>query len=174
LKETEEIRNRAEDTDMVKQPILVTFVILVGFSSARPQVDKPALVVETFTLASGVNWPYDMKQLQVQMATELKIKGGDQYNVLTEVPNGGEHTYTLQGEVLEWHAGNRAKRMAGMGSGREEAQIHYWLTEKDGKKVFEHTDTIRQASWGNAYANSVGELAQPFADKIAERLKTRR
>jgi hypothetical protein len=64
--------------------------------------------------------------------------------------------------------------VVGMGSGREEAQIHYWLMERDGKKVFEHTDTIRQAFWGNAYANSVGELAQPFADKIAERLKTRR
>ena len=160
---------------MVKQFLLVTFAILVGFSAARPQVDKPTLVVQTFTLASGVNWPYDMKQLQVQTVTELKLKAGDQYNVLTEVPNAEEHTYTLQGEVLEWRAGNRAKRMmVGMGSGREEAKIHYWLMEKDGKKVFEHTDTIRQAFWGNAYANSVGELAQPFADKIAERLKTRR
>src|SRR6516162_2110893 len=102
---------------MVKQLILVTLAALVSSSSAPPQVDKPSLVVQTFTLASGVNWPYDMKQLQVQTATELKIKAGDHYNVLTEVPNGGEHTYTLQGEVLEWHAGNRAKRMVvGMGS----------------------------------------------------------
>ena len=27
------------------------------------------------------------------------------------------------------------------------------------------------AFWGNAYAASVGQLAQPFADKIADRLK---
>jgi hypothetical protein len=57
-----------------------------------------------------------------------------------------------------------------MGSGRETAKIHYWLTDASGKKVFEHTDTIRAAFWGNGYADSVGQLAQPFADKIAERL----
>ncbi len=62
--------------------------------------------------------------------------------------------------------------LLGMGSGRETAKIHYWLTEvATGKKVFEHTDTIRQAFWGNAYTSSVGQLAQPFADKIALRLK---
>ncbi len=80
--------------------------------------------------------------------------------------------YVLDGEVLEWHAGNKAERtLIGYGSGRETAKIHYWMTDAaTGKKVFEHTDTIRQAFWGNAYANSV-ELAQPFADKIAVRLK---
>ena len=58
--------------------------------------------------------------------------------------------------------------LVGMGTGRETAVIHYWLTDKTGKKVFEHTDTIRAAFWGNAYAGSVGQLAQPFADKIAD------
>ncbi|MGH9756123.1 MAG: DUF4410 domain-containing protein [Candidatus Acidiferrales bacterium] len=79
------------------------------------------------------------------------------------------------GEVISWHSGNRSARMmVGMGSGRETVEIHYWLTDAAGKKVFEHTDTIRQAFWGNAYANSVGQLAQPFADKIAARLKERK
>jgi hypothetical protein len=58
-----------------------------------------------------------------------------------------------------------------MGSGREAAKIHYWLTDASGKRIFDHTDTIRTAFLGNAYASSVGQLAQPFADKIAERLK---
>src|SRR5712664_3027301 len=71
----------------------------------------------------------------------------------------------------EWHPGNRAKRwVVGMGSGRETAKIHYWLTDASGKKVFDHTDTNRAAFWGNGYADSVGQLAQPFADKIADRL----
>jgi hypothetical protein len=135
---------------------------------------KPSLVVGTFVLADGVNWPYDMKQMQLQTITELKVKDGQSFDVVTDAPQeSGSKVYLLDGEVLEWHAGNRATRlMVGMGSGRETAKIHYWLTDPvSGKKVFEHTDTIRQAFWANAYANSVGQLAQPFADKIADRLK---
>src|ERR1700728_442633 len=121
-----------------------------------------------------VNWPYAMTQMQLQTITELKVKDGQNFEVVTEAPQeSGSKVYLLDGEVLEWHAGNRATRlMVGMGSGRETAKIHYWLTDSvSGKKVFEHTDTIRQAFWANAYANSVGQLAQPFADKIADRIK---
>jgi hypothetical protein len=52
------------------------------------------------------------------------------------------------------------------------AQTVAELQRKDEKRfeVFEHTDTIRAAFWGNGYADSVGQLAQPFADKIADRL----
>jgi len=132
---------------------------------------KPALVVHVFTLAKDVVWPYDMNQMQLQTITELKIKDKDHFDVVNETPKDAAHFYVLDGEVLEWHAGNRATRMfVGMGAGRETAKIHYWLTDKDGKKVFEHTDTIRQAFWGNTYASSVNQLAQPFADKIAARL----
>jgi hypothetical protein len=156
---------------MFKRLTFVVFMVALGFPQAYAQ-EKPALVVHVFTLASGLNWPYDMKQLQAQTITELKVKDDTTFDVTTDAPATGASVYTLEGEVLQWHAGNRATRMlVGMGSGRETAKIHYWLTEKDGKKIFEHTDTIRQAFWGNAYANSVGQLAQPFADKIAERLK---
>jgi hypothetical protein len=137
----------------------------------KPAPDKPALVVNTFTTASGLSWPYDATQLQLQTIVELKRKDGQYFNVADKSDDKATATYTLSGEILEWHPGNRATRMfVGMGSGRETAKIHYWLTNQSGKKVFEHTDTIRQAFWGNAYANSVGQLAQPFADKIAKRL----
>ena len=77
----------------------------------------------------------------------------------------------MNGEVLQWHPGNRAERWAvGMGAGRESARIRFWLTDTSGKKVFEHEDTIRAEFWGNEYADSVGQLAHPFADKIATRL----
>jgi hypothetical protein len=56
-------------------------------------------------------------------------------------------------------------------AGRENAKIHYWLTDKDGKKVFEQTDTIRQLFMCNAHEKSSGTLATPFADKLSERLK---
>jgi hypothetical protein len=74
-------------------------------------------------------------------------------------------------EGLAWRPGNRAKRMlVGMGSGRESADIHYWLTDEAGKKIDEHKDTIRAEFWGNAYAGSVGELAHPFGNKVAKRI----
>lgn len=151
----------------------LTLVLTLASILQGAEQSKPTLVVETFVMANGVVWPYDMNQLKLETLGEL-IKKDDQYFfVLAEpVKDAKGAVYTLGGEVLEWHAGNRAERLlVGMGSGRETAKIHYWLTDISGKRVFDHTDTIHQAFSGNAYAGSVGQLAQPFADKIAERLK---
>ncbi|HXY16103.1 MAG TPA: DUF4410 domain-containing protein [Terriglobales bacterium] len=134
---------------------------------------KPTIIVDTFVLPAGVSWPYDMNQLKFETLAEL-IKKDDRYFYVVPEPlkDAKGVVYTLRGEVLEWHSGNRAKRLlVGMGSGRETAKIHYWLTDASGKRIFDHTDTIRQAFLGNTYAKSVGQLAQPFADKIAERLR---
>lgn len=150
--------------------MLLVPVLLVLPSIAFAQ-DKVAIVVHTFTATPGQPWPYDMKQMAAQTVAELQRKDGKRFDVALEAPASQAKTYTLDGEVAEWHPGNRAKRLVvGMGSGRETAKIHYWLTDASGKKVFEHTDTIRAAFWGNGYADSVGQLAQPFADKIADRL----
>ena len=149
---------------------LLVPVLLVLPSIAFAQ-DKVAIVVHAFTATPGQPWPYDMKQMAAQTVAELQRKDGKRFDVVLEAPASQAKTYTLDGEVAEWHPGNRAKRLVvGMGSGRETAKIHYWLTDASGKKVFEHTDTIRAAFWGNGYADSVGQLAQPFADKIADRL----
>jgi len=151
--------------------LLIGCLTVLGYSSAFAQ-EKPSLVVHAFTVAPKANWPYDMNQLLIQTITQLKIKDGAYFDITTQSSETAPRTYDLKGEVLEWHAGNKATRMfVGVGTGRETAKIHYWLTDKNGEKVFEHTDTIRQAFWGNAYAESVGQLAQPFADKIADRLK---
>ena len=75
---------------------------------------------------------------------------------------------------MEWHKGNTAERMliaGGSVAGRESAKIHYWLTDKDGKRIFEHADTIRQLFMRNLHEKNAGMLARPFADKLAERLK---
>ncbi|HKW75351.1 MAG TPA: DUF4410 domain-containing protein [Terriglobales bacterium] len=144
-------------------------------SQSKEKIGKPVLVVDAFTTTPGMPFPYDLKQLQLQTITELKVKRGADFDVTADSNSAGAKAaaiYKLNGEVLSWHSGNRATRvLVGMGSGRETAKIHYWLTDENGKKVFEHTDTIRAAFWGNAYAGSVGQLAQPFADKIADRLK---
>jgi hypothetical protein len=54
---------------------------------------------------------------------------------------------------------------------RENAKIHYLLTDKDGKKIYENTDTIRQGFMKNGHEKSVGTLATPFAEKLTERSK---
>ena len=133
--------------------------------------EKPAIVMHSFTMANDVIWPYDMQKLTTQTLAELQHKDGAKYEISAEPLAGRTHVYTLEGEILEWHPGNRAKRvLVGAGTGRETAKIRYWLTDEAGKKVFEHEDTIRAEYWGNAYADSVGQLAHPFADKIASRL----
>ena len=60
---------------------------------------------------------------------------------------------------------------AGSVAGRENAKIHFWLTNKDGKKVFETTDIVRSLWLLNKKVKSTGLLARPFREKIAERLK---
>jgi Domain of unknown function (DUF4410) len=148
---------------------------LVPFVQAQEnEKDKAAtvVVVREFSVAEKAAWPYDVKQLRAQTIAELTSKIGSQANVVAE-PRGTTPTrlYTLDGEIVSWRSGNAAKRiLVGMGSGRESADIHYWLTDAQGKKVFEHKDTIRAEFFGNAYAGSVGQLAHPFASKIAGRL----
>jgi len=158
---------------MFKQMTLVIFVVALGLVPVCAQ-EKPALVVHAFTVASGVKWPYDMNELQTQTITALKAKDGVQFDVVPDASPNQSRVYILDGEVLEWHKGNTAERLViAMGSvaGRENAKIHYWLTDKDGKKVFDQTDTIRQLFMRNGHEKSVGTLARPFAEKVAERLK---
>lgn len=133
---------------------------------------NPLIVLRVFTVHASVAWPYDMKQMQTQTVAELKAKVGKHYDVVTDVPEGSHaRVFTLDGEVTAWRPGNSAKRLiVGMGSGRESAEIRYWLTDDAGKKTMDRKDTIRAEFWGNAYQGSVGQLAHPFADKIAGHL----
>jgi hypothetical protein len=135
---------------------------------------KPVLLVQTFTVVREIPWPYDMKQLQMQTVAELKAKDAIRayFDIFADKPADATGlSYTLDGEVLSWKAGNRATRfVVGLGAGRETAEMRYWLTDDKGARVFEHKDTIRAEFLGNAYAGSVGQLAHPFASKIADRL----
>jgi hypothetical protein len=134
--------------------------------------ERPIIVLHPFTAGADVAWPYDMKLMQTQTIAEVKAKVGKQYEVTAETPASAHaRVYTLDGEILVWHPGNRAERLlVGGGTGRESADIHFWITDDAGKKVLEHKDTIKAEFWGNASAGSVGQLSHPFADKIAKRL----
>lgn len=134
---------------------------------------RPLLVVQPFKVAGSVTWPYDAQALQTQTVLILQTKDRikERFDVAANASEAAGPVYTLQGEVLEWRAGNRATRLiVGLGAGRESADIRYWLTDEKGTRIFDKQDTIRAAFLGNQFAASVGQLAEPFAAKLADRL----
>jgi hypothetical protein len=148
--------------ERIRRVVVLTLVLWGLWAPLMQAQEKPVVVVRPFTMASGVSWPYDMQKIHLQTLAELQNKDGKKYDVTAEPSAAQNRCFTLNGEVLQWHPGNRAERWAvGMGAGRETAKIRYWLTDASGKKVFEHEDTIRAEYWGNQYADSVGQLAHP-------------
>jgi hypothetical protein len=62
-------------------PIVIAFVVsAIGLASQ----ERPKQVVHAFTVAQGVDLPYDMKLLQTQMVAELKVELGKDYNIISE------------------------------------------------------------------------------------------
>jgi hypothetical protein len=150
-------------------PIVIAFVVsATGLASQ----EKPKLVVHAFTVAQGIELPYDMKLLQTQLVAELKVELGKDYNVIGELPGTPEAaTYALNGIITGWRPGNAAKRMfVGMGSGREASDIEFHVTDSSGKKVLERKETIRTNFYSQA-AGSSGTLAHPIALKVSDRIK---
>jgi uncharacterized protein DUF4410 len=151
-------------------PLLVVGLV---FSTAdgSSQV-KRVIVVEPFTLAAGVELPYDVKQLQAAVVADLKVQIGKEFDVVAEAPTAPQGSvYKLTAEITGWRPGNAAKRLlVGMGSGRESSDIHYRLTDSSGQQVIDSTDTIRTNFYSQG-AGSVGTLVHPIAQKIAERIK---
>jgi len=158
---------------MFKRMTPVIFLAALDLVTLRGQ-EKPALVVHPFTVASHMKFPYDMKELQIRAITMLKNKNAEQFGAISDAPSDPAPQYVLDGEVLEWHKGNTIERMAlalGTVAGRENAKIHFWLTDKDGKKVYDSTDTIRQGFMNNTHEKNSGTLGDPFSEKLCERLK---
>lgn len=164
--------NGKEALSLKKTCRMILLVALALMPAVLTGQERPIVVLHPFTAGADVAWPYDMKLMQTQTIAEVKSKIGKHYDVVADAPDPGPaRVYTLDGEIVEWRAGNRAERMlVGFGTGREQAEIHYWLTDDAGKKVFEHKDTVKAEFWGNAYAGSVGQLSHPFAGKIIRSL----
>jgi hypothetical protein len=143
----------------------------VGISSQGKRV----IVVQPFTVAAGVELPYDMKQLQPQLIADLKVQIGKEFDVVAEPPTAPQGSvYTLDGVITGWRPGNAAKRIVvGLGSGREASDLQFRVADSAGQKVIESTDTIRTNFYSQG-AGSVGTLVHPIAQKIAERIKNAR
>lgn len=151
--------------------LLLVFALVIAIANPSSQ-SKRVIVVNAFTLAAGVELPYDMKQLQAGLVADLKVQIGKDFEIVAEAPSASQGSvYTLSGEVTGWRPGNAAKRiLIGMGSGREASDIHYRVVDSSGQSVVDQTDTIRTNFYSQS-AGSVGTLVHPIAQKIADRIK---
>jgi uncharacterized protein DUF4410 len=133
---------------------------------------KRVIVVEPFSLAAGVELPYDIKQLQAGLVADLKVQIGKEFEIVAEAPAAPQGSvYKLTAEITGWRPGNAAKRLlVGMGSGREASDIHYRVADSAGQQIIDSTDTVRTNFYSQG-AGSVGTLVHPIAQKIAERIK---
>lgn len=155
----------------MKRWVLV-LVVLMLMPAAGFSQEKPTIVVNPFTMAKDVTWPYDVKVMQAQTVAEFKVLLGKDFEIVAEAPAEAKGSvYTLDTQIAGWRAGNAATRIIiGLGAGRESADIVYWVTDPTGKKVVDKKDTIR-TNFYNQMAGSSGTLAHPFALKIADRIK---
>ena len=149
-------------------------MLILGLVSAVTLSSQPSrtVVVQPFTLATGVELPYDVKLLQTQLVADLKVQIGKEFTIVAEPPASPQGSvYTLDGVITGWRPGNAAKRIVvGLGSGREATDLHYRVTDGSGQPAIDRTDTIRTNFYSQG-AGSVGTLVHPIAQKIAERLK---
>src|SRR5712691_4368124 len=75
--------------------------------------EKPVIVVQVFTAASDVVWPYDMKQMQAQIVAEFKVTLGKDFDIVAEAPSTPpSKVFTLA---------NRNNRLAS----RQRREAHY-------------------------------------------------
>jgi hypothetical protein len=152
--------------------VLLLVIGLAASSIGLSSQGKRVLVVQAFTIGTGVELPYDMKLMQTQLVAELKVELGKEFSIVSEAPTAPEGAlYTLDGTITGWHPGNAAKRLiVGLGSGRESSDIEFHVTDSSGKKVIERKDTVRTNFYSQG-AGSSGTLAHPIAQKVAERIK---
>ena len=150
--------------------LFLTMAIALHPASAFSQ-GKPVIVIQPFTTATGVQLPYDLKQMQAQLVAELKVTLAKDFDIAAEAPaSPSGSVYTLEGEIVDWRPGNAAKRLiVGLGSGREATDIRYKVTDGSGKSAFEQKDTVRTNFYSQG-AGSVGTLTHPIALKIADRI----
>ena len=151
------------------------WLLIVGLACSAATLSsqgKRVVVVQPFTLANGVELPYDVKLLQTQLVADLKVQIGKEFGIVAEPPAAPQGSvYTLNGEITGWRPGNAAKRIiVGLGSGREATDLHHWVTDGSGQSVIDRKDTVRTNFYSQG-AGSVGTLVHPIAQKIAEALK---
>ena len=158
----------------MKTHVKTWLLLAVALASTVTLSSQPSrtVIIQPFTLAAGVELPYDIKLLQTQLVADLRVQIGKEFTVVAEPPPSPQGSvYTLDGVITGWRPGNAAKRiLVGLGSGREATDLRFRVTDGSGQLAIDRTETIRTNFYSQG-AGSVGTLVHPIAQKIAERLK---
>jgi len=65
--------------------LFLTMAIALHPASAFSQ-GKPVIVIQPFTTATGVQLPYDLKQMQAQLVAELKVTLAKDFDIAADAP----------------------------------------------------------------------------------------
>ena len=147
--------------------LLVIGLALSGLTSQSKRV----LVIEPFTVAAGVELPYDMKQLQAGLVADLRVQIGKEFEVVGEVPAAPKPGL---------HADRRVHGMAPRqcrkttpcryGLWSRSSDLHYRVVKTSGQNVVDQTDTIRTEFLRSECRLGRNLLVDPIAQKIAGRI----
>ena len=69
---------------MAVQLLGLTLLLTLASIVQGTQQTKPTIIVDTFVMANGVIWPYDMNQIKLETLGELIEKDGQSFFVLAE------------------------------------------------------------------------------------------
>ena len=76
-------------------------IVALGLSTMGLSAQgKPTIVVQAFTVAAGVELPYDMKLMQMQLVPEFRVMLSKQFDIVAESPAAPQGAvYTLDAEI---------------------------------------------------------------------------
>ncbi|HWG36881.1 MAG TPA: hypothetical protein VN690_04110 [Terriglobales bacterium] len=152
---------------------LIATALCVLSLGLAAQSARPTIVVAQFTAKSGVDWPYDFQILQKETVAKLQLKLKDKA-VVTADASGASGAYTLDGEITRMYQSNNLDVHAGgTSSNNETINVHYWLVDSTGKKVFDKTATYitgATGSFSNAQFGTAGPMAKDLESDLASRV----
>ncbi len=111
--------------------VLSLLVTPLALSQDQPVAEKgkyKSLEIAQFTVKPGVGFPQDyMSKMQADLINEIqeKRKFSQVYGAENKPTDVTPSTLRLEGEVIEYHAGNQAMRyMVGFGAGKTKVVAH--------------------------------------------------
>jgi len=159
---------------MLKTCLALFAALALTAGMACAQKAAPTIVVDQFTAKTGVDWPYDFKLLQTELVNKIKKKAGDKAMVGANAPAGSTEIYKLDGEITRMFQQNDLDgHSGGVSSNTEVISVHYWLTDGNGKKVFDKSSTYNTpstASYSDALFCTSGPMARDLESDIVGKI----
>lgn len=154
---------------------LLPVLALVALATLA-QTALPVIVIHPFTAKKGIDWPYDFGKLQKATVTKVQDKVKQRAQVVAAAPaSGAAPVYTLDGQIVRmFQRNNLDNTSGGVASNDDIITVHYWLTNAQGRKLFDKTTTYTSPSTGSysdALFGTPGPMAGDLESDIANHIK---